>query len=49
MHLFRIADGRIAEHWHVADIAGMLRQLGATPPAQGDAEASRAPAATSAR
>jgi steroid delta-isomerase-like uncharacterized protein len=32
MHLFRIADGRIAEHWHVADIAGMFRQLGVSPP-----------------
>ena len=35
MHLFRIANGKIAEHWHVADIAGMLRQLGATPPGSG--------------
>ncbi len=28
MHWFRIADGRIREHWHVADLAGMFRQLG---------------------
>ena len=28
MHLFRLADGRIAEHWHVADLASMRRQLG---------------------
>lgn len=30
-HIFRIADGRIAEHWHVADMLGMMRQLGAMP------------------
>jgi steroid delta-isomerase-like uncharacterized protein len=35
MHLFRVADGKIAEHWHVADIAGMLRQLGVMPGASG--------------
>ncbi|HET7828511.1 MAG TPA: ester cyclase [Candidatus Limnocylindrales bacterium] len=29
MHFFRVADGKIAEHWHVADIAGMRQQLGA--------------------
>ncbi|HKF84700.1 MAG TPA: ester cyclase [Candidatus Limnocylindrales bacterium] len=33
MHLFRIAHGRITEHWHVADLAAMYRQLGVTPPA----------------
>jgi steroid delta-isomerase-like uncharacterized protein len=30
-HIFRIADGKIAEHWHVADMLGMMRQLGAMP------------------
>ena len=46
MHLFRIADGRIAEHWHVADIAGMMRQLGATPDGAGRPSTdSREPAA----
>jgi len=30
-HLFRIEDGKIAEHWHVADMLGMMRQLGALP------------------
>jgi steroid delta-isomerase-like uncharacterized protein len=31
IHLFRVADGRIAEHWHQADFLGMMRQLGAMP------------------
>jgi steroid delta-isomerase-like uncharacterized protein len=31
IHWFRIADGRIAEHWHEADFLGMMRQLGAMP------------------
>jgi steroid delta-isomerase-like uncharacterized protein len=31
IHLFRVADGRIAEHWHQLDAFGMLRQLGALP------------------
>jgi steroid delta-isomerase-like uncharacterized protein len=30
-HIFRITDGRIADHWHVADMLGMMRQLGAMP------------------
>jgi predicted ester cyclase len=29
LHLFRIADGRIAEHWHQMDAMGMMKQLGA--------------------
>ena len=29
MHMLRIADGRIAEHWGIRDDAGMMRQLGA--------------------
>ena len=29
MHLVRLAEGRIAEHWGVRDDAGMMRQLGA--------------------
>jgi predicted ester cyclase len=31
LHLFRVADGRIAEHWHQMDAMGMLKQLGAMP------------------
>jgi len=31
IHIFRIRDGRIAEHWGQADLLGMMRQLGAMP------------------
>ncbi len=31
IHVFRVRDGRIAEHWHQFDQLGMLRQLGAMP------------------
>jgi steroid delta-isomerase-like uncharacterized protein len=31
IHIFRIRDGRVAEHWHQADLLGMMRQLGALP------------------
>ena len=27
IHIYRIRDGRIAEHWHQFDAAGMMRQL----------------------
>lgn len=33
MHLFRIAEGRIVEHWHTHDALGILRQLGGVPEA----------------
>lgn len=29
--IYRIVDGKIAEHWAVRDDLGMLRQLGALP------------------
>jgi steroid delta-isomerase-like uncharacterized protein len=29
MQIYRIADGRLAEHWEVADVAGMLAQISA--------------------
>ena len=32
IHIFRIRDGKVAEHWHEADFMGMMRQLGALPP-----------------
>lgn len=32
IHIFRLREGRVAEHWHQADFLGMMRQLGATPP-----------------
>jgi steroid delta-isomerase-like uncharacterized protein len=31
IHLFRLENGRVAEHWHQLDAFGMLRQLGALP------------------
>ncbi len=31
IHIFRILDGKVSEHWHEADFIGMLRQLGAMP------------------
>jgi steroid delta-isomerase-like uncharacterized protein len=27
IHIFRLRDGRIVEHWHQFDTAGMMRQL----------------------
>ena len=30
-HIYRIADGRIVEHWGVNDMLGILTQLGAVP------------------
>ena len=29
--IFRISDGQMVEAWHLEDIAGLLRQLGALP------------------
>ncbi len=31
LHLFRLRDGQVAEHWHQFDQLGMMRQLGAGP------------------
>jgi steroid delta-isomerase-like uncharacterized protein len=28
IHIFRLRDGKVAEHWHQADFLGMMRQLG---------------------
>lgn len=28
LHLFRVRDGRVVEHWHQYDQIGMMRQLG---------------------
>jgi hypothetical protein len=29
IHIFRIKDGKVTEHWREADLLGMMRQLGA--------------------
>jgi predicted ester cyclase len=31
LHLFRLAGGKVAEHWHQIDAMGMLKQLGTLP------------------
>ena len=31
IHIFRVRNGRIVEHWHQFDQLGMMRQLGAMP------------------
>ena len=28
IHIFRIADGKVAEHWHQLDAMGLMKQLG---------------------
>ena len=30
-HLFRLANGRVADHWHQIDALSIVRQLGALP------------------
>jgi steroid delta-isomerase-like uncharacterized protein len=37
IHIFRVSDGKVAEHWHQADFLGMMRQLGALPGAPASA------------
>jgi steroid delta-isomerase-like uncharacterized protein len=31
IHIFRVAGGKVVEHWHQFDQMGMMRQLGAMP------------------
>jgi steroid delta-isomerase-like uncharacterized protein len=31
IHIFRVHDGRVVEHWHQFDQMGMMKQLGAMP------------------
>lgn len=31
IHIFRLDDGKVAEHWAIRDDLGMLQQLGAIP------------------
>jgi predicted ester cyclase len=40
VHWFRVADGKVAEHWAVRDDLGMMRQLGVTPTQRHSEEAS---------
>jgi steroid delta-isomerase-like uncharacterized protein len=35
IHIFRLRDGRVVEHWREADMTSMLRQLGAMPAREG--------------
>jgi steroid delta-isomerase-like uncharacterized protein len=35
IHIFRVRDGRIVEHWHQYDQLGMMKQLGAMPATPG--------------
>ena len=35
MHMYRVADGKVAEHWACRDDLGQLAQLGLTPPSAG--------------
>ena len=35
LHLFRLRDDRIVEHWHQLDAMGLMRQLGVAPPRSG--------------
>lgn len=39
IHVFRLRDGKIAEHWHQFDQMGMMKQLGAMPGGAGAAGA----------
>ncbi|MGE0057735.1 MAG: ester cyclase [Dehalococcoidia bacterium] len=32
INVYRVADGRLAEHWDEWDLAGLLQQLGVMPP-----------------
>jgi steroid delta-isomerase-like uncharacterized protein len=36
IHIFRIADGKIAERWGLVDVAGAMQQLGVAPPMGGE-------------
>ena len=39
IHIFRLRDGKVVEHWHQFDQMGMMKQLGAMPSAPGGAAA----------
>jgi steroid delta-isomerase-like uncharacterized protein len=41
IHIFRLRDGKVTEHWHQFDQIGMMKQLGAMPGQPVAAAASR--------
>src|SRR6266511_1972371 len=43
MGFFRVADGKIVEHWGAPDLASLLTQLGAIPAPEGEAPAEGTP------
>jgi steroid delta-isomerase-like uncharacterized protein len=45
IHIFRLRDGKVVEHWHQMDQMGMMKQLGAMPGGgQGDGANAKEPA-----
>jgi steroid delta-isomerase-like uncharacterized protein len=46
IHIFRLRDGTVVEHWHQFDQMGMMRQLGAMP---GGGATEKVPASASRR
>jgi steroid delta-isomerase-like uncharacterized protein len=46
IHIFRLRDGKVAEHWHQLDQMAMMRQLGAMP---GGGATEKVPASASRR
>jgi hypothetical protein len=45
IHVFRLRDGKVVEHWHQMDQMGMMKQLGAMPGGgQGDGARAKEPA-----
>ena len=49
IHIFRLHDGKVIEHWHQFDQLGMMKQLGAMPESGGSAAATREPAGAGSR
>jgi predicted ester cyclase len=46
IHLFRLRDGKVVEHWHQMDQMGLMKQLGAMPGGgPGDGATDKEPAA----
>ena len=45
IHVFRLRDGKVVEHWHQFDQMGMMKQLGAMPGGSGANAAEARPGA----